>query len=240
MIRKYEKYILPKRILLVRRVPKRPQFDYNKKERLYIHIGLIGALVICIILFTAIRETKQKRTAPFIPENSLLIVDIIPETQQSSNPPPPQAPGVPVESEDIVLEETIPDIAFEASNYAFYTAPPLPTFGAGSGGGPGTGVVVSVGPRPWHETIPEYSESEIKKGHIGVIEIKLFIDEKGNVGEIEVVKNTTKSNILEEAAKKAALSSRYFPARDVYNKPMAVWTMKTYSFNAKNEKGTIK
>jgi TonB family protein len=80
--------------------------------------------------------------------------------------------------------------------------------------------------------MPIYPESEIKKGITGVIELKIYIDEKGNVMEAIVIRNTTNSKILEENSIKAALRCKYYPAYYNY-KPVAVWTTKSYTFHDK-------
>ena len=126
----------------------------------------------------------------------------------------------------------------EGMNFTVFDALPLPKYESGSGGQV-TGISVSVPPRPFHEIIPDYAESEMRKGYSGIIELKIRVDEKGNVTDVEVLNNATKSKILEELSTKAALLSKYFPARDVNNKPIAVWTLKTFSFNSNSSQVTI-
>ena len=223
----------------MQQIIKNPQFIIANKEGFYLHIGIIGSLLLCIAFFTFFQKIDTGEKEPIIPENFMVSIDIMPETQQSSAPPPPSAPGVPVESDDIMLEEIPKEFTLDVMSFGVINAPPAPNFGTGleMGTGLGSGSIVAVGPRPWHETIPEYSESEIKKGNSGMIEVKLRIDEKGNVTDIEITKNTTKSKKLEDSARKAALSSKYFPARDRSNNPIAVWTFKTYTFSAEIKKG---
>lgn len=223
MITKTEKFLLPNRFRIVKRSPKHPQVDDREKEGLYFHLGIIGVLIVLITLTLTFNERKVIDTIPHVPMDMVLTVEQIPQTNHSNMPPPaPRMPAVPVESEEIV--EFLEDIVFEIESLSFSDLPGMPEMPAGLSG-------ISVSPRPTVEKWIEYPESERKKGHEGIIDLKFLVDINGNVTKVEVRRNTTGSKVLEKAAMKAALECKYQPARDGKNRPIAVWTSKTISFN---------
>ena len=223
MIRKTEKFLLPKSFRIAKRSPKHPRIDDRNREGLYIHLSLIIVLIVFIVGALSFSEKKEIETVPYVPMDIVLTVESIPETRHLNMPPPsPKMPVVPVESEEIT--ETLEDIEFRVENLSFVSFQEMPEMPAGLPG-------ISVSPRPTVEKWFEYPESEKKKGREGIIDLKFLVDTKGKVTKVEVLRNTTGSIVLEEIAKKAALECEYQPARDGKNKPIAVWTTKTVSFN---------
>ena len=225
MIIKIEKSLLLKPFRLARRSPKHPRVDDRNKGRLYFQLGTVFTLLFFIILAVTFQEKREAVEAPYVPTDFVLTVTDVPETKQSQMPPPPpRIPAVPVESEEI--DEELEEIVLEVDEFMFYNIPEMPKMEAGSAD-------VVVGPRQLVLKIPEYPDSEKKKGREGIIDLRIKVDENGFVIDVEIVKNTTKSKILEESVKKAAYKCRYKPARDRKNRTIATWTSHTYTFEVK-------
>jgi len=223
MIVKTEKFLLTNRFRIAKRSPKHPQVDDREKAGVYIQLGIISVLIVLIALVLTFNEKKEFVAAPYVPLDYVLTVEQIPETRYSNMPPPPpKMPAIPVESEEIV--EILEDVVYEMESIGFVDLPEMPGV---PGGLPG----VSESPRPTVEKWFEYPESEKKKGHEGIIDLKILVDTKGDVAKVEVLRNTTGSKVLEEIAREAALECKYQPGRDGKNRPIAVWTSKTISFN---------
>lgn len=224
MLIKLEKHLLAKRFYVTQRSPKHPKVDDRNKEGYYIQLGLIFALLFLIVITFAFQRPERKPEVPFVPTGIVINVENIPETKQTLGlPAPPKKPVVPVESEEMI--EMLEDLVFEIESLNFHKLPEMPTFGSGIGL-PG----ISVSPRQTVERWPDYPDSEKKKGHEGVVDLKTYVDVKGDVKEVEVIRNTTGSKVLENKAIEAAMACKFQPARDIKNRPMAVWTKKTYEF----------
>ncbi len=220
-----EKHIIKRRFSVVRRSPKHPEVDDRAKEAYYIQIGLIATLVLLIIVSLFSRKIIRDR-APYVPLSYVLQVENIPETVQGQKkrPPKPKIPAVPVEAE---VEDLYEEVEYEEiESLDFIDLPDLPFVEF-------TGAQVAVSPKPIFYKWPDYPESEQKKKHQGIIEVKIKVDENGDVVDHEVVVNTTKSSVLEKLAVQAARQSKFLPARDKKNKPITVWSKTTYTFGTK-------
>lgn len=180
-------------------------------------ISTIIALIICIITIRLAAEIDALK--PFEPDVEIPTVSVedIPITRQGKKKPPPQKPAVPIPSdkEDIPEEETIEPIEFE-----FFV----------DNGADGVGTPTRVPPRPIAWVIPEYPEKEKKKGIKGEVKISIQIDDKGKVVDAVVVENTTGSELCAQSAIKAALASRFIPAR-VNGIPKEDWLIMPYRFD---------
>lgn len=131
-------------------------------------------------------------------------IEDIPVTRQIRFNPPPSRPVVPIPSEDesIPTDETI--VAFEQSsqfNSIF------------DNGISGFGIIPTLPARLLKEVIPEYPQEDYRRGVTGIIKLHVHINENGDVTEVVVLENTTKSELCAEAAKLAALKCKYQPAR---------------------------
>ena len=191
--------------------PLRKNYPKNRDK------ALIAALVITIVSIRLAAEIDalQPFEAPVeIPQVS---VEDIPLTSQSKKKPPPPKPAVPIPSdnEDIPTEETIEPIEFE-----FYA----------ENSDDGAGAVVRVPPRPIAWVIPEYPEREKKKGVKGEVKVSIQIDASGNVIDAVVVENTTCSELCAQSAIKAALASRFIPAK-VNGIAREDWLVMPYRFD---------
>ena len=183
-------------------------------------------MIVFIVLAVVFQKRGESSEAPYVPPNFVLTVEDIPETKQVQMPPPPKMPAVPVEAEEVA--DVMDEVVFEVETLTFYDIPEMPEMDVGSAG-------VAIGARPMLESFPQYPESELEKGHEGIIDLRLYVDEKGNVTEVKIIKNTTNSKVLANLVIKAALESKYQSARDRKNNPIATWTSRTYSFKVKGD-----
>ncbi|MCH8285720.1 TonB family protein [candidate division KSB1 bacterium] len=226
MIIKFEKYMLPNRFQVTQRSPKHPKVDDQNKSGFYFSLGASATLFVLLILALVYQDFEKEITAPYVPQDFVLVVEDIPETKQQNNPPPPpKMPAVPVESEEVI--EMLEEIEFEIESLDFFDIPPMPVLDTGPVG-------VSIGPRQIIEKWPAYPDSEKNKGHVGVIDMRILVDERGNVVDTEILRNTTGSKLLEQISIEAAIGCKFQPARDGKNNPIPVWTSKQYTFSVKN------
>ncbi|MFQ5631876.1 MAG: TonB family protein [bacterium] len=188
-------------------------------------ISTIIALVLCIVAIRLAAEIDAIKS--FVPEVEipLVAVENIPVTHQGKSKPPPPKPAVPIpsDSEDIPSEVTIEPIDFE-----FFVD--NGDAGGGGLGDEGVGAPNRVPPRPIAWVIPEYPEKEKKKGIKGEVKVSIQIDVSGSVVDAVVVENTTGSELCAQSAVRAALASRFIPAK-VNGVPKEDWLIMPYRFD---------
>ncbi|MCA9741614.1 MAG: TonB family protein [Deferribacteres bacterium] len=206
-------------------------FTNNPLRNNYPKYRDIATIITLILAIIAIRLAAEiDAIAPFKAsvEIPMVAVEDIPITQQGKKKPPPPKPAVPIpsDSETIPEEETIEPIEFDffAQNG---------DDGGGGLGNEGVGAVVRVPPRPISWVIPELPQKEKKKGIKGEVKVSIQIDASGNVIDAVVVENTTGSELCAQSAIKAALASRFIPAK-VNGKAQKDWLVMPYRFNLAN------
>ncbi|MBR5723978.1 MAG: energy transducer TonB [Bacteroidales bacterium] len=87
-------------------VKKSPKADLNNKKLLFVEIGLILSLLITIAAFEY--KTKEKQESVFAQENTELIEEEIIPITQDTPPPPPEAPKIPILSDQIdIVDDNI-------------------------------------------------------------------------------------------------------------------------------------
>lgn len=188
-------------------------------------ISTIIALIIVIVSIRLAAEIDAIRPLDTKVDIPLVSVEEIPVTQQGKKKPPPPKPAVPIPSDDenIPTEETIEPIEFD-----FFAE--TGDDGGGGVGDEGVGAIVRVPPRPIAWVIPEYPEQEKKKGVKGEVKVSIQIDATGNVIDAVVVENTTGSELCAQSAIKAALASRFIPAK-INGKAQKDWLVMPYRFD---------
>jgi len=178
--------------------------------------------VIILIRVAAVVDVRTVEPEVEIPQ---ITVEEIPVTHQGRKRPLPPRPAVPIpsEDEDIPEEETIEPFEFQ-----FHSKK-----GEDGGGGSqdvGVGAPTIIPPRPIAWVIPEYPEEEKKRGVKGEIKLSIQIDSTGKVIEAIVLENGTGSEKCAQAAIRAALASRFIPARKG-GKPTSYWLIQPYRFD---------
>lgn len=203
---------------------KKLKSDSPQQYGLNIRKSLVVTLLIfnlCVILSPRVDVQVEN------PEPPKIIIDVenIPRTQQSRQNPPPPKPTIPVPSD----KETVPEDATIEETTLKYTnifddLPGRPEF---------AGIPVTP-PRPIAWVFPEYPDSEKQKRIHGVVKLSIHVDETGRVVEAIVLDNTTGSSKCAEAAKEAALGSRFLPAKE-RGKPVDYWIIQPYRFDLKQD-----
>lgn len=150
-------------------------------------------------------------------------IEDIPITRQGRFRPPPPRPVVPIpsEEEDIPEDETI--IAMESNADYFNTFDDQMS---------GFAIIAAVPARLITEVIPEYPKEDYHRGITGVVKLHIHINERGDVVEVVVLENTTKSELCAEAAKVAAMKCRYQPARKG-RENVSSWMSRSIRFDIK-------
>jgi protein TonB len=200
-----------------------PKFRYQRRFEL----GLIFSLALMLLLFFFLRDASMPITVREH-EPIILTVENIPQTRQqlgARRPPPPKpAIPIPVESELIPEDETIEPTTVDVQ--AVGTAASAGTV-EGLGG---AGQIIP--PRPIAFVVPEYPEEDRKKNIRGEVKVSLEIDASGKVVKAVVIENTTGSPRCAQAALRAALASRFTPARNAQG-PVPYWLIQPYKFDLK-------
>ena len=152
----------------------------------------------------------------------------IPQTEQIKIPEPPPRPSVPVASEDEFFDEDITIEDTEIEDFEDWEGP-------------------GFGPNPSDEFIPydqapvpkiplsslvEYPELAREAGIEGKVYIKAFINIKGIVTSVQILKGIPNTG-LDEAALKAVRKSRWYPARQ-RDKKVGVWITIPIDFSLSN------
>jgi len=187
-------------------------------------ISFIVTLVICILCFRLAAEVSVFGVDEIDIEIPQITVANIPVTMQGKKKPPPAKPAVPVpsESDEIPEDETIEPIEFD-----FYAD------GEDGGGGTGdfgVGAPVITPPRPIAWVIPEFPEKDKKKGIKGEVTLSIEINADGRVVNAIILENSTGSDLCAKSAIKAALASRFLPARKD-GIPTTYWQQQPYRFD---------
>ena len=87
-------------------VKKSPKADLNNKKLLFVEIGLIIALLVTLGAFEF--KSKEKKESVFAQENTELIEEEIIPITQDTPPPPPEAPKIPILSDQIdIVDDNI-------------------------------------------------------------------------------------------------------------------------------------
>tara|TARA_Y100000590_G_scaffold87790_1_gene98457 strand:+ start:967 stop:1587 length:621 start_codon:yes stop_codon:yes gene_type:complete len=152
----------------------------------------------------------------------------IPQTEQLKIPEPPPRPSVPVASEDEFFDEDITIEDTEIEDFEDWESP-------------------SFGPGPSDEFIP-YDQAPVPKialsslvvypelareaGIEGKVYVKAFVNIKGIVTSVKILKGIPNTG-LDEAAIKAVKKSRWYPARQ-RDKKVGVWITIPIDFSLTN------
>jgi TonB family protein len=198
-----------------------PKANYRRRFEL----GLIFALSLTLVAFIFMRDWQMpfrvREHEPII----LTVENIPPQTRQlgARRPPPRPAIPIPTESEMIPEDETIEPATLDLSIGEI----------ASSGDAEGIGGGQVIPPRPLAFVVPEFSEEDRKKNVQGEVKVSLEIDVTGKVVKALVIENTTGSERCAQSALRAALASRFTPARNARG-PVKYWLIQPYRFDLKN------
>ena len=167
-------------------------------------IGVILFLTFTFYFFPRFLGEGQRTNFSVI--NEIETFDI-PQTEQIKIPEPPPRPSVPVASEDEFFDEdiTIEDTDFD--DFEDWDAPPPPPEGPRV-----KFIPYDDPPVPKTPIRPEYPEIAQEAGIEGTVYVQAFIDKKGRVKEVSIVKGIPNTG-LNEAAMDAIRKTRFRPAK---------------------------
>lgn len=187
--------------------------DLKKQYPLNIRIGFLITLVLLILGFKFIPETKRE---PYLPQFSkpIQVDKLPPQLQNIVKPPPPPKPKMPVaaKSDEEVEAETIEKTDFtglEKKEADVDFAPPR-------------FVAYEVAPKPLNESIMRqgtYPEVARRLGIEGKLYLELWIDTKGTVRNVIITKPLYPA--IDKVAKERAYQLKFNPAMQ-NDKPVAV------------------
>lgn len=187
--------------------------DLKKQYPLNIRIGFLITLVLLILGFKFVPETKRE---PYLPKFSkpIQVDKLPPQLQNIIKPPPPPKPKMPVaaKSDEDVEAETIEKTDFtglEKKEADVDFAPPR-------------FVAYEVAPKPLNESIMRqgtYPEVARRLGIEGKLYLELWIDTKGTVRNVIITKPLYPA--IDKIAKERAYQLKFSPAMQ-NDKPVAV------------------
>lgn len=199
---------------------KNPEVSLKAKYPKVIRVSLILALLLNITVIYSVPRQEAEKKEIEQPDVKIENVDI-PETQQYEKPPAPSRPSVPIasESEDIAEDVTIEETTFE--EFEALEAPPPPPEG------PKVKFVaydeppqIIGGMAALRDNI-RYPEIAQEAGIEGTVIVQAFINEKGEVDDVVIVKGIPKTG-LNEAAINAVKRTKWKPAKQ-RDRAVGVW-----------------
>jgi len=186
--------------------------DLKKQYPLHIRIGFLITLVLLILGFKFIPETKRE---PYLPKFSkpIQVDKLPPQLQNIVKPPPPPKPKMPVaaKSDEEVEAETIEKTDFTGLEKKADVDFAPPRF-----------VAYEVAPKPLNESIMRqgtYPEVARRLGIEGKLYLELWIDTKGKVRNVIITKPLYPA--IDKVAKERAYQLKFSPAMQ-NDKPVAV------------------
>ena len=170
-----------------------------------VRITSLVSVVLLIFLLLLFPRFGGKMT---LEEQAQIIIEQIdiPQTQQINRPPPPARPSIPIESESEDISEDLTMDELDLESFEAWDAPPPPP------SGPQVKFIpYDDPPVPKTPIRPEYPEIAQEAGIEGTVYVQAFIDKKGRVKEVNVVKGIPNTG-LNEAAMEAIRKTRFRPA----------------------------
>ena len=187
-------------------------------------LGVILALSFLFYLFPRFLGDSEKIATTF--QEEIETFDI-PQTEQMKIPEPPARPSVPIASEDEFFDEDITIEDTEIEDFEDWEAP--------LGAGPKDEFIPydqAPVPKIPLSSLVEYPDLAREAGIEGKVYVKAFINKKGLVTSLKVLKGIPNTG-LDEAAIKAVRKSRWHPARQ-RDKKVGVWITIPIDFSLTN------
>ncbi len=203
---------------------KNPKVDLKLKYQRVFEISLAVALFVLIIAFKYFPRYEKQKVKIEAPQE-LVQVEDVEHTKQEAPPPPPPKPPIPIEApsdenlEDIELEETELDVNEQVA------APPPPVKeDKEEDTAPHFFVAVEEMPEPIGgiqaiQARIHYPEIAKRAGVQGRVFVKAFVNEKGIVEKVELIKGIGAG--CDEEAMRAVKATRFKPGRQ-RGKPVKV------------------
>ncbi len=187
------------------------KFNYPVTVRI---AGLISILIIIMGFLFIPRATTVAVLIDHDPP-PLEPIDIPPTEHFSTPPPRPPRPSLPIESEE---EDLSADLTIEETDLESFTAweqvPPPP---------PPDVIFIPYDepPKALTPISPKYPEVAQEAGIEGTVHVQVFVDKKGRVQKVNILKGIPNTG-LDEAAVEAIRKTRFKPAKQ-RERPVGVW-----------------
>jgi len=211
--------------------------DYRVSLKYRYPVMIRGSILFSILLLVglsiAFPRFMQERVLDLTTEQREIELEVdIPQTEQFEQPPPPARPSIPVASdrEDLADDVTIEDTEFE--DFVEWDAPPPPP-----SSGPNVKFIaydeapVPLGGYAAIKRNIVYPEIAQEAGIEGQVIIQAFVDKKGRVQEMNVLKGIPNTG-LNEAAMDAIKKTRFKPAQQ-RERPVGVYISIPVNFKLK-------
>ncbi|MCU0643592.1 MAG: energy transducer TonB [bacterium] len=213
-------------------IKKNPEVDLRAMYRKVIEFALIGALLLCIIIFQAFSQFQKKGTQKQF-EVAKIEVTEVPQTEQEKLPPPPSRPAIPIESES---EDMPDDVTIDDTEIDFDELPPPPPPPAAEDEAASFFVPYDDPPDPIGgfaaiQAKLVYPEIARKAGIEGTVTVQAKISERGEVIDTRILVPLGNSG-CNEAAVAAIKAVKWKPAKQ-RDKPVAVWVSIPVRFKLK-------
>jgi len=213
-------------------IKKNPAVDLRAKYRKVIEIALIAALLLCIIIFQAFSQFRQKGNQKQFEVPKIEVTEV-PQTEQEKLPPPPSRPAIPIESES---EDMPDDVTIDDTEIDFDELPPPPPPPAAEDEAASFFVPYDDPPDPIGgfaaiQSKLVYPEIARKAGIEGTVTVQAKISERGEVIDTRILVPLGNSG-CNEAAVKAIKAVKWKPAKQ-RDKPVAVWVSIPVRFKLK-------
>ncbi|MCI0494782.1 energy transducer TonB [candidate division KSB1 bacterium] len=213
-------------------IKKNPAVDLRAMYRKVIEFALIGALLLCIIIFQSFSQFRQKGTQKQFEVPKIEVTEV-PQTEQEKLPPPPSRPAIPIESES---EDMPDDVTIDDTEIDFDELPPPPPPPAAEDEAASFFVPYDDPPDPIGgfaaiQSKLVYPEIARKAGIEGTVTVQAKISERGEVIDTRILVPLGNSG-CNEAAVAAIKAVKWKPAKQ-RDKPVAVWVSIPVRFKLK-------
>lgn len=195
---------------------KNPDADLKKYYTVFLEIGLIATLIVCIAA-VKIDFRTQVKDVDLTEEQEVVEMEEVVQTKQVEKPPPPPRPPVPVEvPNDEIVEDQVIDINAELDLDAPLDMPPPPDEGQAEEEEEDFFVVVEnmpelIGGLAELQQKVRYPEMARKAGIEGRVIIQFIVNEQGNVEDPRVVRGI--GGGCDEEALRAVKQAKFKPGR---------------------------
>lgn len=204
---------------------KNPEADLRLKYTKWLEWSVIGTLVFLVALFFAFKKFESSQGLAKT-EDIIIQIEQIPPTTQVKKPPPPARPKIPIESddedipEDLTIEETEVDFSEEIEDLPpppEEEEPIVPFY------------ALSDKPVVIKRVAADYPELAKKAGIEGTVVLKVLVNTKGDVEDVEVLKSHP---LLDESAIVAARQFKFKPGKQ-RDRFVKVWMSIPFTFKLK-------
>lgn len=191
-----------------------------------VRVTSLISVILLIFLFLLFPRVGGKMV---LDEQAQIIIEQIeiPQTQQINRPPPPARPSIPIESESEDISDDLTMDELDLESFEAWDAPPPPPEGPQV-----KFIPYDDPPVPKTPIRPEYPEIAQEAGIEGTVYVQAFIDKKGRVKEVNIVKGIPNTG-LNEAAMEAIRRTRFHPAKQ-RERAVGVWISIPVNFKLKN------